>query len=340
MAGKQHHHFWQMLQKGFAWQEYGDHHIWVYRKNSEPKQTVTRTFGRINSFYGPEGSEADKNITEFENSVQGFIQEVRKADTGQEIDRDISAAIVSHLEVRSLFLRDELSRVGERMLSVLQSYLASEKQAAAIFSAFARNHPEMIDDALEESGIPEEMLPLARQLAAQNLPKAIRNGADKMADIADMLFTPLLKTMTDTAKNAHNKDLEHDFTKTERTKKHKAMRYFIYRSNTGQLILPDTSLAFFKEKGCTPISQKGDNIESVFVPVSRHVAIVGKTDPAFEREIGTIQKVLASCAYEAFLAAERSDELKSLSSRISRNASLISDAELERNINFRNMLNL
>lgn len=340
MAGKRQHHVWQMLQKGFSWQEHGDHHVWVYRNSSEPKQTVTRKFGRVNSFYGPEGSAADTNITEFENSVQGFIQEVRGAYSGQEIDCDTSAAIVSHLEMRSLFLRDELSRVGERIMSTLRSYLTSERHAATLMSAFVKNHPEMIDEALVKAGIPAEMHSLARHVVTQNLPKAIGNGVDEMAVIAEMLFAPLLEVMADTAKNAHNQTLERNFAEAERTNAHRSMRYYVYRDDDGQLILPDTSLAFFKKNGCAPVSQKGDKIEGVIVPISRHVAIIGKAAPEFTRDGETIRKVLASCSYEAFLAAERSEDLRKLASRISRNAHLISEIEFKRIIRFRDLLDL
>jgi len=216
----------------------------------------------------------------------------------------------------------------------------SEKHATTLMSAFVKNHPEMMDEALEEAGIPNEMRPLARQVIAQNLPKAIKDSAGEMAAIAEMALTPLLRMMSDTAKNAHNKTLEQEFTEIERTNQHKSMRYFIFRSKGGQLIFPDTSLAFFKKNGCTPISQKGDNIEGVIVPVSSHIAIVGKSDPAFDRNEDTIRKVLAGCSYEAFLAAEKSDELKKLNGRISRNARLISETELTRIVRFRELLDL
>ena len=64
MAGKEHHHVWRMLQRGFGEKRGKDHHIWVYSKDEKPKQKGTGNFGVEKYFYGPEGSETDQKITD------------------------------------------------------------------------------------------------------------------------------------------------------------------------------------------------------------------------------------------------------------------------------------
>jgi hypothetical protein len=125
MAGKHQHHIWQLLQRGFSQRSFGDDHIWVYEQNTSPRKTVTRLFGEEKFFYGKENSKADKNISDFENSVQGAIQDARAADNGTELDHEIFAAIISHLEMRSSFLRTSLSHIGERLIGALKKYLSS-----------------------------------------------------------------------------------------------------------------------------------------------------------------------------------------------------------------------
>ncbi|WP_297338843.1 hypothetical protein [Pseudophaeobacter sp.] len=340
MAGKRHHHIWQMLQKGFSWVDHGENQVWVYKKGFPPKQTVTRKFGRVNGFYGPEGSDADTNITEFENSTQSFIQDIRKMDEGVEIDRDISAVIVSHLEMRSNFFREEISRVGERMAVKLRECLLSPERSSSLLESYIKCHPELLDEALKSAGVPTDQFDLYRSFASTMLPKLIENGAEEMSGLALKLFDPMIESMAETAKNAHNKSLINNFHDVERANGHKSMRFFVYRDVEGKLILPDTSLAFFTKNGCTPISQKTDELEGVVVPVSRHVAIIGKASTDFQRSPETVRRVLSSCAYRSFLAAENSDYFSKLSNKISKNAQLLSDADLDKALDFKALFDI
>lgn len=340
MAGKRQHHVWQMLQRGFSTEDHGDHHIWVYRKNSEPKQTVTRKFGQENFFYGPEGSDADRNISQFENSVQGTIQTARNAKNGTELNREILAALVSHLEMRSFYLRAEMSRIGERALEIFNGYLSSENHTKILLSAYAENHPEVIDDAIGNADVPENMREIVRAMAVQLLPQQIADGATKIAANSKEIFTPVIEKMAETAKDAHIRSLEANFAHVERTQGHMRLRYLVCRNEREQFILPDTSLAFFKKRGCTPVTQKGDLVECVVIPVSSHVAIIGMAEGAKIRDHKTINKVLAGCAYDAFLAQGRPNNFLQLSNRISRHARLMGDGELKRNLKFSELLKL
>jgi len=340
MAGKNHHHIWQLLQRGFGKKLYGDHHIWEYKKGIAPKQTVTRTYGREKFFYGPEGSAADTNITEFENSVQGFIQNARNAEDKSELDPKILASIIAHLEMRSLFLREQMSNLGERLVSTLKGYIASEEHATKLFSAYIKNHPEIVEEALDERGIQGEQRRIANIVAEQLLPNATKQGAKEVAKLAKTLFEPLLDGIAETAMNAHVESLETSFTETSRTEIHLSREYFVHRMNNTELILPDTTLAFLMKSGCAPFSQKGDQIEQVILPISSDVAIIGRNKGTTDRGDGTLNRILASCAFEAFIAKENQEDFTRLANRIGRNAHVIKDSELKKMLSFNQLLKL
>ena len=140
------------------------------------------------------------------------------------------------------------------------------------------------------------------------------------------------------AKDAHIRSLESDFLDVERTEQHRRLEYRVFRIYRGELILPDTTLAILKKSGCSPVSQKRDDIERIIIPVSNQVAIVEGLDNAWLLERGLVNRVLASCAFEAFVARQPTDEFQRLSRRISKNARLMSDTELKRAVSFREML--
>ena len=327
-----------MIQKGFSWQENGDHHVWVYRNGAAPEQTVTRKFGRLNSFYGNAGSAADTNITDFENSIQGFIHETRAKPDGYELDTRLSASLVSHLEMRSLFLRDEISRLGDRVAKFILDKMSSKKHYTMMMSSYLKNHPELLDQQMEKHGIAEELRPAVREAFMLAFPQKLKESASDMAVLAQQLYKTMSASLAETAKSSHNKALEGDFSEIDRTRSHLQMIFRVLRATDAELILPDTSLAFFRESGCAPVSDKGDRVEAVVVPLATSVAIVGRRNPHFFRDSSTIRRALASCAHEAFLSNVISPELQALSRRIGKNARLISEADLSKIVRFERLL--
>ena len=106
MAGKRQHHIWQFIQRGFGEKRGKDHHIWVYEKGCPPRKTVTRKHG-VEPFFFSEGDDntADDTITNFENSIHSYFQELRTSGAETRIASELVAPFVVHLEMRSLFLR-------------------------------------------------------------------------------------------------------------------------------------------------------------------------------------------------------------------------------------------
>jgi hypothetical protein len=330
MSGVRQHHVWKALQNGFSWKEHGDNQIWVHRKGTQPEQTVTRKFGFEKRFYGDADSAADKNITSFENTIQGFIQDVRLMGDGQEVDAEKSAALISHLEVRSQFFREQMSRLGERAALFIQSQISSRANYRKILSTYLENHPELLAAELENAGIPEEMRSFITEKVAENIPVLIENSHSNVRAVFDLIFNLACTSLAAITKEAHNKSLTLDFSEIERTENHRKMRYTVFRSPQANLILPDTCLAFFLAGSCRPISQKSDVVESVVVPVSSSVAIVGSAGRLISRESDLVNRALASCAFEAFLASSNTSEMQGLSNRIGKNARLLSESEIQR----------
>lgn len=328
-----------MLQRGFSWRERGDDHIFVYKKNSDPKQTVTRKYGQAKNFYGDIGSAADTNITNFENSIQEFIHHVRASDHNQEVDQHLAALLVSHLETRSRFLREDFSRLSARLITGLEKLVSDRNSAKRLILKYLQNHPELIDEYVANQNFPRNMRKPFTEFLLRSLPGQLDSVADELPEVTKSFSRTLLTSLAQTIRDAHNSALEREFSETNRTKQHRQMRFLVWRTSGG-LILPDTNLAFFKKNGCSPISQKGDDIEAVVVPVSTHAAIIGSSEGPFERGEKTLQAALASCAFESFIAPMRSPDLVRLAGRISKNARLITDAEMRRMLTVESFLNL
>ena len=340
MAGKRHHHVWQMLQRGFSWRENNDDHVWVYSKEDRPKRTVTRKYGRINGFYGPEGSKADDNITDFENSTQEFIHHVRDSPHGAALDHELAAAFIAHLEMRSLFLRSEISNVASRCSSLLQTTISRKEKSSQIVESYFLNHPEMIEGVLDDLKLTQSDRVSAKELISLVLPEILDGASEEFGAMGQLFLAHLEGLIPKLAADAHNKALVSEFSETERAQQHKKLSYTAYRSSTASLILPDTSVAFITSSGCPPVTATKNKVELAIAPVSAEVAIVGMSSNGCARDEKTLQRVLASCAYKNFLAPQRSAALDGLSRKIGSKAKLISDAELARLVADKTLLNL
>lgn len=334
MAGKKQHHVWKALQNGFSWKEHGDDQIWVYRKGTAAEQTITKKFGVDKKFYGDPDSESDKNITDFENSIQGFIQDARKLAGGTALDTEVCASLLSHLEMRSQFLRSEMLRLAERAVEFIDEQVASRVNFSKLISAYIQKHPEMLDAELEKAGIDHGMWPVLKEKFRQELPRLIKESHGNFSSVFEGIFRAGLGSLAEIAKNSHNKTLASDFLEVERTNFHRKLSFSVLESGSANFILPDTCVAFFMQSGCRPVSNKDDRVEGVVIPISKGRAILGRSDSTRIWDPSTIRRALASCAFEAFVSHENNGDLQSLASRIGKNALMISEAQVSRIFQF------
>jgi hypothetical protein len=338
MAGKEHHHVWRMLQRGFGEKRGKDHHIWVYRKGIKPSQKGTGNFGVDRFFYGPEGSETDKRITEFENAVQSGIQSAREMDAGSEIDAGFVAPLIALLEVRSNFLRSELSNLTERMLTELGKHFSSTEKVRAMMKDYVRKNPKTIDAFLAKSFVPVNQRGYASKLFEayiDNLPPDTASDlfGKKIVDIVQVA-----KFVPERIKEAHNKSILLIESDSPRIKALEEFSYTVYRSHCGQLILPDTCVAFVGPKNVAPFSQPKDNMQTVIIPISTEVAIIGQKGENRPMELKAINRLLAGCAFEAFIAKGNDPKLAALAGRIGKFAKLMSDKEVRELFSFARLL--
>lgn len=301
---------------------------------------MTRKHGADAFFYGSsEDTRADDFITSYENSAQSYIQDVRKLNSGSKLDSDFCSAFITHLEVRSLFLREEFSRLGQRALEKLSSFFADKKTATKMMRSYFRNHPELMDEQLSKAGIP-----VAQWASIKSFVEV--NANDMIDRQLDQLLLPILVSMellkpqiVEAAKSGHIKGILGGFTESERTANHAKM-YFTLESVEDELILPDTGVVFFTSKGVTPLSQKKDILEAVAAPIRKERYILGVRKKGWTTPIDTLNRGLASCAYQSFIASKESPDFRRLQNRIGKSAKLVSDSELKNLIKLSDLLSI
>lgn len=338
MAGKDQHHVWQMIQRGFGIQRGKYHHIWVFTKDEKPKQTTTRKYGSEPNFLTTDTDRsADEVLTDFENATQGFIHDLRQKEHGAPVSVNDMAPFISHLEMRSMFLRQELSRLNDRLFEGIQDIFSTQARTQALLAKHLENNPELIEKELDKLNVQGSDRDLAAAYAEHALPELIRDAAAKMAGMVHSVFSADLLQTTNLVKNSHIRAIVQGFTEIERTTTHAEFEYSIVKEQGG-LILPDTGLAFLKPKGIVPISQKDDGIREVVIPIDCQTYVYGHKRSATRRTRAVVNKILASCSFESFIGRENTQEFGSIAKFIGKNARMISDVELQKMLSFESFL--
>lgn len=328
MAGNRQHHVWQMLQRGFGEKRGKDHHVWVYRKAEPAERTVTRLFGVEPHFYGPEGSEVDAKITTYENENQSMIQDIRKSPHGTEVDPEFAGALIAHLEIRSAFFRQEVSTKMQSLTAGLVQRFRTPKKLRAMALAYLKENPDELNKFLGKRFIPPNQRANMAEIACQMI-EIIPD--DELVKSIEPVFIPMRELSDqspETMKAVQSSVFVENMANEVRAKLHLDRDYYVHRSESEAFILPDTTLAFVTKTGASPFFQKNDVVEGVILPIASDVAIIGKTKKFGVPAVKSMNRLLAGCSYEAFLAQERNAQFQGLTGRIGKYAELISDRAL------------
>lgn len=337
MAGKHQHHVWQMLQRGFGRKHGRYHHVWVYSKDVAPYRTSTYNFG-AQDFYYSEGSDhlADEAITKFENSAQSKILEIRELPDGAQIDSLFVSNFLAHLEMRSRFIREELSRVGSNVLETLESHLSDENSLEDLLLAYLKKNPKYLEDKLAEHGLSPGVGKALLHFIKGNPKSLVGEDLKDLIEEFTPIFSKLRADIPKISRAAHLSTMKRDFSQVQRKNIHRDLNYILVRIDS-QIILPDTCVAFLSKNRVMPFTQKGSRIQEVILPIGYDHYIYGFKRNPIKRSGGQLRRILASCAFENFVALDDLPELKAVRSGIGKNAKIVSEQDFRNSVSLRSL---
>lgn len=195
---------------------------------------------------------------------------------GSKIDPQFVAALITHLEIRSEFLREEFSTKLQGAVGGLTQQLKSPQRLKEIMARYLKENPDRLYKLLAKNFVPPDQRALLSE-HARHVVEAMPNkeilarmepGLQQIEELSHLLPGFI--------KEGQNKFLADSAVNVQRTELYRDFDYTVFRPRTGSFILPDTTMCFVKKKGAAPFSQKGDEIEVVIVPISSDVAIVDR----------------------------------------------------------------
>lgn len=325
------HHVWQHLQRGFGVRKKKQTQVVVYQSNQEPFTTSTRNYGAERLFYS-EGDDhsADESITDFEDTAKSTVDTLRKVTPSVALDPDPISRLISHLEVRTKFIREELTKLSGEFMRATDVIFQDKK----LFRRFLRkawmDNPDMIGEKIAEMPV----LGLDKSALEEIANSYVEQNFNAMADKARMdiiAHTPKLRAaLAETGYRAHLKLLRETASPEQRAENYLDLTYRIIEIDMGSLILPDTMVSFCIGSRVAPMLTGERAVSEVLLPLSSTRLLYGFRKSFVPRPLETINRILASCSYRTFIADRDTQEFRQLTNRISRNATLVPSAEIRR----------
>lgn len=330
MAGRKHHHVPQFLQRGFAVPSSKASQILVFRKDGSIFQTSTSNFGAERDFYASgEDFSVDDLITEFEPEIVKLFADLATNGPDALGDVDRIVTVLCHFEMRSNFLRSEMTFLAQEFGAFFDQLVSSEEGVEKLLQASSGRAKAEVITELEQRGIRGRDLEVLSGYIDSKFPDFIK---DSVSDVSEVLSNvgPMKQLFASFVRGAHLKALQSKPSELARRRLYDGLRFDTILYDQGGVILPDSMVAVLSEDNIRPIGEAGRRIDEVILPLSSNRILIGYRRSKRSIEGRTINRMLASVSYESFISDRNTEENRRNISRIGRNAHLIPRAELGR----------
>lgn len=338
MAGRKHHHVPQLLQRRFGTKGAKSTTVVVYSAGKEPFPVNTSKFGAERDFYADgDNFFVDDLITEFENDIQSFVIRLVEGDSEALADRLTISALITHLELRSSFLRNQLFEISGMMGDYIENIFGNRKNLIRTLQQYCRENPNFVRDAILEKFGEDAPIDALESILVPKIEPFLNELSDEIVErFADMLLG-MREALSSAVKPAHLEALKSHPSDIERAKFYSGLNYSIQKAPVGSFILPDTMIAFCMKNRVSPFTQAGDTLDQLILPLAPDTILIGDRKKTVHRQISETNNMLASISLRSFIAIDDRADFRRLVRKIGRNAKIFSAADSQ--ILFRGLLN-
>jgi len=333
MAGKRQHFMPQFLQQGFASRVRNDEtYTWVFRKGALPFEANITKVGVESEFYNEdEDTEADDLITKDEAiKFAGLVRAIRDGEPSSLSDPRLPQ-LIAHLEIRTRHLRQNFIRMSDIAGSWLFNSMSSDGDTFAdSLKRYCLEDPSWLRRSFSERPeLPRELREYITEHYESLISETIDQLRPELPNRAAELKLILLDEMRQWIKSKHLEALKQPIALEQRVQYYKNLAYTILQTNE-PLILGD-SIVLFQVDGPRPYRPFFDGIDAlnaVYLPLTPERVLIGAR-PSFVPVTTDLQKAIARCSLELFIAAENSEPNRSLQEIVGRDAEHCTREEME-----------
>ena len=322
MAGRKQHFIPQHFQKPFAIKR-SKEKIWLYRKsNPNPIQTSISDTAAQKDFYSKPSKEniptLDDLITRYEQFLHPKVDKLRRLEIGDDIPAAEVAELVTHLAMRSSYMRDMVKDVASSMAEAIQEVTSGKVNGQKI--NFPKHHvPPAIENLIIKEFEKKKLMaktPVSAQTVAKLTYFVLREIADEFLTdatkgmIADFV-EELKRECSSISSNAQTTVLTDSLAPEARVKKLSELKWTVVEGPDGGAILPDcTSVVFDGEKWTSLFLAGNEEIVAVALPLTPDRIALGLAVGVSKIDVADFNTIAAHSSYTFFLSSSCKPELK------------------------------
>lgn len=319
MSGRKQHFIPQHFQQPFGIKD-SKGKIWLYRKGqSDPIPASIGDTAAQRDFYSKPSEHdlptLDDLITEYEQTMHKAVDELRTLNVGDTIEPVVIAEVVTHLAIRSSYMRGMVEDAAESMAEVIEA-TANGNIDGKVIRFPAHKVPSAVEklilEEFDKRGL-SELTPVDGKTVSKLLYFALREGADQFLSEAKGLLDHLIGELAGkSAKLAHRTQtsvLSEAMAPTARIEQLAMLDWKVVASPNGRAILPDsTSIAFDGSEWTSLLFVSNDDLEAVVLPLSPDSLAVGVRKGCSAPSLTAFDELAAQASHTFFLSSERRKE--------------------------------
>ncbi|MDE2760064.1 MAG: DUF4238 domain-containing protein [Paracoccaceae bacterium] len=321
MAGRKQHFIPQHFQKPFAIKGYKEK-IWLYRKDKpNPIQTSISNTAAQRDFYSKPSKEniptLDDLITRYEQFLHPKVDKLRRLEIGDDIPAAEVAELVTHLAIRSSYMREMVKDVASSMTEAIHAVMSGKINGQKI--NFPKHH---VPPAIENLIIKEfekkkliEQIPVSNQTVAKLTYFVLREVADELLTDARGMFDYFVEELNNKSAsisyNAQTTVLTDSLAPETRVKRLSELKWTVVEGPDGGAILPDcTSVVFDGEKWTSFFLAGNEEIVAIALPLTPDRIALGLAVGVSKIDVADFNTIAAHSSHTFFLSSSCKPELK------------------------------
>lgn len=339
MAGRLHHFIPQFFLKGFVIPD-GNNKLWLYRMGTQEPIPVDRSrTAAQRDFYSSDNTVEDASlddvITDYEQSLDLIVDDVRDQKIGEKVDGDKVGEILAHLTVRAKHLRILMDTSVNAILGVFSGE-NSQIDVPSLLSAklLTDEMKKLIIERINDGGF-EEILNLKQSTLVKIAHFQLREQESVLKSEIEKNINGVMeswqKTKKDSIAQAHNNALQEDITPMAHIEKYSDLIWVVESADSEGAILPDCvaiGLNRLNEWRAVSFIEKV-NLIAVAFPISKDKILVGRLKNIAPIDLDRFNIRAAKASNESFWAHKNTESLTTLIFEIGSESEVLIDDVIE-----------
>ena len=284
----------------------------------------------------------DDEITDYESRFAEIVADLRDPCRAGVLPNEEVAEVVAHLTVRNAQIRESAAYAFEKLFEGAAAQFGDVEQDKAALGLDDAKPSQMWREILEAQYQENKVLFQARGIPQQHFVnfffQVIKQNFDsrhpEMMEGLQFAFGKIASQLPEIAKTNHNRALSKTLAPEERVEVLKTLSWRLCPVTPGVVILPDCiAVDGLTLETCMPLALRPNKeVSAVLMPLDSHRVLLGTRAESDLTVPEQLNEMLASCAWDFFVAVHTNDALGQLLSLVRSKTKQHLDSEIEKSI--------